>query len=335
MSSRCFVIGATAFGFLVGVESALTQDRSANATAVERLKRAIDQDYSYRDRLKIDWAKRFEEFESRFLGAADKTAFEQVAKEFLSAAKDPHIWINDGMRNLGTHQSDLRPNFNPRLLSKLLPQWKQQGKVGVTGGWPDGVRYVAIGTWDSRDPNAMSALKASVKEAAVAKAPLIIDVRPNSGGNEMNARAVAAFFVSKPTTYGKHVTRSKGKDSAEQARVVPPDPSGVRHPGPCVVLMGPANMSSCESFLLMMRAAGCKLVGAKSTGSSGNPKPHDLGNGLTVFLPSWRDMSLDGGGIEGVGVTPDIVVDAKLDEFRTADPVLAKALEYLRSIDKK
>src|SRR5687767_2448086 len=174
-----------AVGLLSG--SAFAQDRAANQSAVERLKRAIDQDYSYRDRLKIDWAKRFEEFEPRFLAAADKAAFEQVAKEFLCAAKDPHIWINDGKRNLGTHQLDLRPNFNPRLLSKLLPQWKQQGKVGVTGSWPDGVRYVAIGTWDDRDRNTMSALIAAVKDAAEVKAPLIIDVRPNSGGNEMNA----------------------------------------------------------------------------------------------------------------------------------------------------
>jgi Periplasmic protease len=177
----------------------------------------------------------------------------------------------------------------------------------------------------------MKTVIGAVKEAAEAKAPLIIDVRPNTGGNEMNARAVASFFVSKPTAYSKHVTRSKGKDSPVQERMVQPDRSGVRHPGPCVVLMGPANMSSCESFLLMMRAAGCKLIGARSAGSSGNPKPHDLGNGVVVMLPSWRDLSMDGRGLEGVGVEPDIVVDAKAEEYRTADPVLAKALEHLRS----
>jgi C-terminal processing protease CtpA/Prc len=174
-----------------------------------------------------------------------------------------------------------------------------------------------------------------VKEAAEAKAPLIIDVRPNSGGNEMRAREVAAYFVSKPTAYGRHVTRSKGKDGPVQERILQPDKSGVLHPGPCVVLMGPANISSCESFLLMMRTAGCKLIGAKSSGSSGNPKPHDLGNGLSVMIPSWRDMSLEGESLEGVGVKPDIVVEAKPGDFSAADPVLTKALEYLRSPSAK
>ena len=320
---------------LVLVDAIRSQDSSANSKSAGTLRRAIDDDYSHRDRLKIDWKKRFEEFEPRFLAAADKEQFSKIAVEFLSAAKDLHIWIKDGNRTIGTHKADLRPNFNPRLLPRLMPQLKQIGKIAVVGGWPDGIRYVAIGTWDDRDPASMKTAVAAVKDAAEAKAPLIIDVRPNTGGNEMRAREVAAFFVSKPTPYSKHVTRAKGKDSPVQNRVLPPDQSGVLHPGPCVVLMGPANMSSCESFLLMMRSAGCTLIGAKSAGSSGNPKPHDLGNGLVVMLPSWRDLSMDGRGLEGVGVDPNIVVDTKPGDFGTADPVLAKALEHLRSQAQK
>jgi hypothetical protein len=312
----------------------VARDQS-NKAAMEKLRAAINQDYSYRDRLNIDWSKRFQEFESKFLAASDRQAFIQTTVELLEAAKDPHIWIKDGPKIVGTHKVNLRPNFNPRLLPKLLPEWKQIGKLGIVGGWPDGVRYVVIGTWDDRDPASMKTLIAAVKEAAEKKAPLILDVRPNTGGNEMNARAVASLFVDKPTVYGKHITRSKGKDSAVQERVLHPDKSGLRHPGPCVVLMGPANMSSCESFLLMMRAAGCRLVGSKSAGSSGNPKPHDLGNGVVVMLPSWRDMSLEGRGLEGVGVTPDVVVDAKPDQFAQADPVLAAALEQVRSSSRQ
>lgn len=302
----------------------------ANVNAVEKLQSAIENSYSYRDRLKIDWKQRFDEFKPKFLAAADKDAFSKVAVEFLSVAKDPHLWIKDGDRTIPTHKMNLRPNINPRVLPKLMPQLKQVGKVAVIGGWPDGVRYVAIGTWDDRDPASMKTVVNAVKEAAEAKAPLILDVRPNFGGNEMNARAVASYFIDKPTPYGKHVTRSNGKDSPVQERVIHPDRSGVRHPGPCVVLMGPANMSSCESFLLMMRAAGCKLVGFKSAGSSGNPKPHDLGNGLVAMVPSWRDLSMDGKGLEGVGVEPDVVVETKPADFAATDPVLAKALEMLR-----
>jgi len=134
------------------------QDRDANGKAFEKLKTAIDESYSYRDRLKVDWKKRFEEFELRFLAATGKEEFIKVAVEFLGAAKDPHLWIKDGNKIIGTHKMELKPNINPRLLPKLMPQVKQIGRIAVTGEWPDGVRYVAIGTWDDRDSASMKAV---------------------------------------------------------------------------------------------------------------------------------------------------------------------------------
>ena len=96
-----------------------------------------------------------------------------------------------------------------------------------------------------------------------------------------------------------------------------------------VTLMGPANLSSNEAFLLMMRAAGSKLIGQRSAGSSGNPQPHELGNGVTVFLPSWKAMLLDGSPLEGVGVAPDVEVATKPADFEKEDPVLRAAVAEL------
>lgn len=317
--------------FLASFAWAQPAERDArNREAIERLRRAVDQDYSHRDRLGIDWRKRFDEYGPRLLAAPDTEAFARVAAELLGAAKDFHLWLKVGEKTVGTHQPNLRPNFNPRVLPRLIPELKQHGKTVLVGRFPDGIRYVAVGTWERREPDSMRAALEAVRSAARDKAPLVLDVRPNTGGDELLAREVAGLFVDKPTPYAKHVTRSGGKDSVPQTRVLEPDKAGVRHPGPCVVLMGPANVSSCESFLQMMRAAGCTLIGSKSPGASGNPRPHDLGNGVTVMLPSWRDQTLDGRDNEGVGITPDVVVDAKPEQFRASDPVLARALEHLR-----
>jgi C-terminal processing protease CtpA/Prc len=97
------------------------------------------------------------------------------------------------------------------------------------------------------------------------------------------------------------------------------------------VLIGPATMSSCESFALMMRQAPrCKLVGASTRGSSGNPRPFDLGNGVVAWVPSWQDLDADGRLVEGQGVPPDVEVKAGRADFRAGDPVLRQALEVLR-----
>jgi carboxyl-terminal processing protease len=95
--------------------------------------------------------------------------------------------------------------------------------------------------------------------------------------------------------------------------------------------MGVGNMSSCEAFLMMMkRVPDCTLVGSKSYGSSGNPKPHGLSNGVTVYLPSWKSMLPDGTEFEGKGIEPDVHVETTPDDFREKDPVLEAALEILR-----
>jgi hypothetical protein len=307
------------------------QDREANRVALDRVRLALERDYSYRDRLGVNWSKRCDEYQAKLLEAKNSDDFARALAEVLGAAKDVHIWLKIGDRIIGTHQPDLRPNFNPRVLPRLLAQYKQHGKTVLVGNFADGIRYVAIGTWEEREPASLDAALAAVKDAAQAQAPLIIDVRPNSGGKEVRAQQLAAVFVDKATVYAGHRLRVKGKDGPAQSRVLQPDAAGLRHPGPCVVLMGPANISSCESFLLMMRAAGQTLIGAPSLGHSGSPQPHDLGNGVVVWLPSWRSLGADGRDLEGVGIMPDITVAAQPADFAMADPVLARALEHLRA----
>ena len=110
-----------------------------------------------------------------------------------------------------------------------------------------------------------------------------------------------------------------------------PNPDQPRYQGRVAVLMGQANMSSCESFLLMMKQVpDCMLIGSKSYGSSGNPKSYDLGNGVTVWLPSWKDLKPDGTCFEGEGIRPDIFVSTNEIEVRQQDKILETAITYLR-----
>ncbi len=103
--------------------------------------------------------------------------------------------------------------------------------------------------------------------------------------------------------------------------------------------------------MMMGHVSGCKLIGQRTAGASGNPKPVDLGNGVVVFVPTWQDLDLDGACLEGRGVAPDIEVKAErrvrglsprpdgmpkgarcseLEVLTSQDPVLAAALRFLR-----
>jgi C-terminal processing protease CtpA/Prc len=56
----------------------------------------------------------------------------------------------------------------------------------------------------------------------------------------------------------------------------------------------------------------------------------ELGNGVTLFVPSWEDLRLDDTCLEGEGFAPDIEVKTTAKSFGKKDPVIEAALKFLR-----
>ncbi len=168
---------------------------------------------------------------------------------------------------------------------------------------------------------------------------LILDLRANSGGAEPLAMPIASWFINGKKIYAKHVScdpESKSGFSKAYERTIEGNDAQQRFSGPVAVLTGPGIMSSCEAFVLMMKQGeDVKLIGATTYGSSGNPHPHLLDNGVEAFLPSWKAMRPNGSCFEGEGIRPDIKVKAKSSAFKTGDPVLERALKYLRERSSK
>jgi hypothetical protein len=313
-------------------------DAKVNRHAIDLLRSAVRDHYSYRDRLSIDWDKVLKISEAPLIAAKDPNEFAQVAATSFAQAKDKHIWFQVGDDMIGTYVKPATPNANYSLLPKLVPNVKKHGRLVVSGRWNDGIGYLAIATWDRKKLDGGDVIFEALKGLADTTA-LIIDVRPNSGGDERLAQEFAGCFVTEPHVYAKSVYRDPNTATGftkPMDRVLQPNADRPKYAGRVVVLSGQVVMSSCESFLLMMKQVpGAILVGARSQGSSGNPKPYDLGNGVTIFLPSWKDLDPDGKDLEGIGVAPDIEVKTTVNDFTQIDPVLKAALENLRSTGKK
>lgn len=321
------------------VSSAPPAGNTANAQAVTKLGQAIAEKYSYRDRLGLDWTKLLEAARPDLEDAASAQEFADRLAKILAAAQDPHIWIDvAGGKRVGTRATPPTGNFELKALRALLDKPNQHNPCVASGRLKNGgYGYVLIATWDKNECNVID-LGAGIVAAIddLKDAPgLVIDVRPNRGGDENVARVVAGPFVDKDTLYAKRELRDATQPSgfrAPFAVTLPPRSTSSRWAKPVVVLMGPINMSSCESFLMMMREAGAKLIGERSLGSSGNPQPHDLGNGVTVFLPSWRALFKDGSLLEGNGVVPDVEVKTTAADFASGDPILDVAVKTLATM---
>ncbi|MCA9236031.1 MAG: hypothetical protein KDA44_11200 [Planctomycetales bacterium] len=298
--------------------------------AVELAREAVDSAYSYRDRLGLDWDELFDAAEAPLAQSNSAKEFARQLGTLLAKAEDKHIWLVVNNETIPSFVRPPVPNANFKLLSRLVPNWTMHGQRIASGRWDDGVGYLAIGNWTAADvaDQLLPALEQVQKSNG-----LIIDVRGNGGGDERLAQQLAGCFTDKRLLYGTHVYRDPESPTGfgpVQERWLEPNPDGPQIKTRVVVLTGPVVMSSCESFLLMMKAAGATLVGDRSQGSSGNPKPHDLGNGVVLYLPSWKDMTADGDPLEGVGVPADVVVSASRKDFERADPVLEAGLRVVR-----
>ena len=301
-----------------------------NLDAYDRLRELLATRYSYRDRVVTDWRGLLTAHESRLKGARTDRAFAVAANELMKATVDQHVSLTYREQTYTPYAPVVEPLFRTFAVRRLLELEKVTARAfrGVTD---DGIGYLLVTGWQEDVDE--ERLLGAVAEMMAHKA-LIIDVRPNTGGDERIARRVASWFVEGEKVYAKHRTFGEGGPGAPVARTV--TGSDERFTLPTVVLSGPRVMSSNESFVLMMKQAqGVQVVGQKTRGSSGNPVAHALGNGVSIQLPSWQALRPDGSCFEGEGIAPDVFVPCTSRDLQTGEPTLHKALALLRERIKK
>ena len=302
-----------------------------NREAFEVLKRAINEDYSYRDLRRIDWESRFAEFAPRLRILVSPDKFAESMAEMLSPAQDVHMWLKVGDQMVPTYKRQSAWNVAMNSLPKLVPGWKHLSPVVFSGEYPDGVRYLFIRSWPGGESDQIDPAFEVITQANAAHQALIVDVRANGGGAEPLAQQFAGCFVDHAVPYAKDTIRYGGKFSEPHERVLEPNKGRPHFQGQVAVLMGLGTVSSSESFVMMMKQVpGCLLIGDRTAGASGNPKPVDLGNGVTLFVPSWKDLRLDGTCMEGEGFAPDVAVKVQPGSFVSSDPVIQEALNRLK-----
>ncbi len=289
--------------------------------------------YSYYEHGGVDWPTRASEFEADVAQAVNVEEWVSLVVAFLSEAKDVHLTLTHEGKTIPTYRRHAVANYNVAILPSIILNMQGDTQEFAFGRTVDNIGYLLISTWGERLDREFDDLLDAMKVLQDTKA-LIVDVRPNNGGSELLARRVAARFISHKTLYAKSKQRDdSSKDGSWHTvdRYLSPAEAALRYTHPVIVLSGQRVMSSAEAFLLMMKQAPhCRLVGTRSYGSSGNPKPRILSNGVVVNLPSWQALDAEGVLFEGKGIEPDIHISASTRKLEHTDPVLAGALKLLR-----
>ncbi len=310
------------------------EQQKVNLASLDALCDAMRRRYSYFDTRGVDWEKVFSEHRRDIVESATTEKWLLRTAGMLNVSRDLHLSLKYEGQVAPAFTRGVSPNVHWASIRKVLPTVSAVNGQVALGVSADGIGYVLIKSWDSAYRSELRAVQDFLARTHDAKV-MILDVRFNRGGSESLAKEVAAWFVTEPRVYATHAyRRGTGPDdfTPVRKRVIEPNPPEKRFSGPVVVLMGRANISSCEAFLLMMKQApNATLMGERSYGSSGNPQPIYLPNGVKLMLPSWKSMTPDGVMIEGVGIEPDVIFEGHDVQWSLEDPILDVALEHLRS----
>ncbi|MCC6406258.1 MAG: S41 family peptidase, partial [Planctomycetes bacterium] len=333
-SAKGVALAPTAWTFRTLPEKLPNQakQRAENRKAFDALQKELASGYSYYDLRVADWNKLYRAHESKLAGMKTTRGWAGGVARMLAAAEDLHLYVRYESHTFPTGTRAVDTLFRRERLAKYLTV-EPVGSNGLQGRTSDGIGYLMIGAWElAADVDALEKALASLADCRA----FVVDVRPNSGGDELLARRIAAWFVDGTQVYAKNRYRTgPGKNGfgevLERAVSCNAD-AAKRITAPVVVLTSRCVMSSNESFVLMMRQAkDCTVVGQRTYGSSGNPKPHALPNGVTLVAPSWQDLRPDGTCFEGEGLAPDVEVVPTPEELEVRDPILERALELLRA----
>ena len=145
------------------VADPLTTER--NRDAIQVLRKTIDGNYAYRDRLKIDWEKAFEENRPGMEAAKTPNQFARAVAKLLRPAEDGHVSVRCGERSIWTHVNAKPPNYDFQTLRRMVPDWAEHAGGVVTGKYAEGIGYLLIPEWSAEVMKGLDEAFAAVKEA--------------------------------------------------------------------------------------------------------------------------------------------------------------------------
>lgn len=261
-----------------------------------------------------DWQKTAALYRAKANAAKTAQEFIEAVKPYLASLKDEHVWLAgpDGKKTYPySTQTALTVNF--KTVVKQLQSPKQLGRISLMGKTKEGYGYFALASLRG-SKEVFTKIEKAAKDLRDCPG-LIVDLRANGGGRESNAQGIVSYWADQARVYGRSKTRSGLKNGAfieDRKRSIYPAKELSAYKKPIVVLIGPGCVSSGEGMAMMLRALPqAQFIGEPTRGSSGNPAPLLLPNGVTVYYSRWVSMLPSGEPFEGKGLQPDITLRHK------------------------
>lgn len=309
----------------------LENSKKVQKASFETFERAFTSRYSYYNSRGIDWKAELALFKPKLIQSETASEFLVHLITMLKKADDSHLHVElYGDRFTTNTPKLIHQNLNLMAVIQGLTERKNSKSNWVLSGMHGKVGYLAIRTWNNQNRSEILTAIDRLKEMRELN-HIIIDVRDNAGGDDRIAQEFASHFIKESIDFEKIVTYNEETEAFDRTTVRQLKPNqDFYYPGNVYVLTGESIMSSNESFVMMMQQApNVTTIGMSTFGSSGNPQPFNLPNGIRVYLPSWQAYTIDDQLIEGNGVSPDIEFITKDGDFAAKDILFEKVISLI------
>lgn len=294
----------------------------------------FDRLYSFFVVKDVDWDDSYQRFRPRITSTTAPRDLFDTLSEMLLELEDGHVRLETPLgRSHYTGWFDrFPPNFDSALVARRLDaplRASASGRIRYGTLTPD-IGYVHVpsfgGTGWADDIDAVLTDLAGVTA-------LVFDVRDNTGGNDLNGRAIAGRFADRERLF-RRVQFREGENHSDFTELIDDfvSPAGdVHFPHPVALLTNRRVFSSAESFVLAMRVLPNVITAGDTTGGgSANPEERDLPNGWTFFVSRWLVWTPEGTTFEGVGLSPEFPVwITDEDAAQGVDTILELAIAEL------
>ncbi|HLA89105.1 MAG TPA: S41 family peptidase [Gemmatimonadaceae bacterium] len=271
----------------------------------------FDAEYSYFEYKNINWDSLRTTFRPRAAAATSQDELVSILREMAAPLRDVHVrFITPAGVQMPTYEPAARMNWDRSVWDRTSAACGlTQVKPNLSYCTMNGVAYIMAGGWN--DGQFSEADLDGVVDRFRDAPAMIIDVRPNGGGTDALAFALAGRFATASTVVGYYRFRSGPKHDdfgPETTRRIGPR-GAFQFTRPVVVLAGRGAFSSNESFISAMRELpNVTILGDTTGGASANPVEHSLGDGWRYTVSRWIEWTADRQVIEWRGIPPDVHV---------------------------
>lgn len=292
----------------------------------------FDRNYPYFTHKKTDWDSVYQHYLPKIDEGMSTKALADIIGEMTMGLRDIHVAFKTSDTYYHYRKRDFYPENPPSNATNYLSDVSLDNSVATYGTIANSnFIYLRIKTFNGSSGNYTQL--ASLLDSIVNRDGLIIDIRNNGGGNELNGRTIAGKFVTNETLYKYTRTRSgPDRDSFTgwNASYFQPN-QPVSYDKEIMLLTNRGVYSSAELFTLMMKTIpNLTLVGDTTGAASANPASRALSNGWSYYVSTWQAAGLDYTLIEDNGLAPEHYV--LMDSISIAegkDLILEKAVELL------